>query len=949
MDHDGAAYVPIDVTKRKVLLKLELSGDIPKKLQAVASTVYGIGLQTAQPAEDNSKWKTTDEVLYSDAKRTYDEILATFRSAPKVFKFESTKKTIWERNTTGGGLDPPVPESVPLIGNGSSSSQTEPGPVSNKEYWKNRRGKKEKAQAEKRPLTAEEVSATYIDPFQTVMLRGPKGEKRERVEVWHEKLEMLKQLTPREDLEGYEIREDYFMQQERLRLQADFQQRMRAEIRRREEFPTEIEQVEDVLYDVVDAISRNLESAERAVRLAEKRKVRSVWHPAAVGFKMKPLGATVSESGVVTIQVSDFLFSDFMISPTGHMLAVRAPPEMFELHEQERRIKLENELRRLEEEELEKKRPLTEKLRIAVAMARHDPAAAAQKAATDVLDRAVRWPRAVSERLMQQSKEAIAQGLAGLMYASADPQAALEDLSESLVKSYRNVLKRTAASLASPEKKRPRSKSSGREPSIKDVEQIINQEEEDARRREELLAALRRTTMGIQGRPMVPVEHADAVQITVTLLCSPPPAYTMRPPPSWRRDLVRAKKRMMAELKLRREQAAAALQRAKESDAAYLLQQLLHGGPAAALAETGPALTEGTVAPSAQPPAAVGGSQGRVPLEGEVAAEATSARPVEDALLPSAVRGASRLAAEGAPPSGDFEADDDEPDSDDDDGEAGEEGADAEAPAAGLAADDGSWGRSDPGLTEADGMHTARSRQSHATGAASGLTGVRTLAMDHPLDQEEVHIERIRNKRSFAGNILPEDMVPKAFKVGTSPLLRIPIDDNCITVSSADSFCPLRAELPGQADLRHDGAQGLRGAAGGRASRLPQPARAQLLHRGGQPTLSCLLCACGELLLCTLYSILDRFADPAPPDRRAAPVRPQGTQECAGRHAGPGPTGALVLNTCLLTLHHLPPDCRSSVLYPTGPAGAAPGAEGQEESIQPGKLCISLLWLLKIR
>jgi hypothetical protein len=131
--------------------------------------------------------------------------------------------------------------------------------------------------------------------------------------------------------------------------------------------------VEDVLFDIVEAVARNLEGREKMSRAEEKRKTRSVWHPAVFGSKMKPLGAIVSESGAVTIKVSDFEFPDMLISPTGKMLATKAPPELFELHEQERRMKLEAALRHLEAEEFEKRRPLTQKLRTAIAMARVDP------------------------------------------------------------------------------------------------------------------------------------------------------------------------------------------------------------------------------------------------------------------------------------------------------------------------------------------------------------------------------------------------------------------------------------------------------------------------------------------------------------------------------------------------------------------------------------------------
>lgn len=591
MDPFETPYTPLDVTKRKVLLKLELSGDVSKKLQAVANTVYGIsGYQPTQATDKNREWNTTDQVLYSQAKTSYDEILSTFKSKPKVYKFESLKEKIWERNKSGGGLDPPLLqiEAPPILSPKQSAEAASKGSPSSpskgrKDYWDSRN--KKRTEEKRQPLTMEEQAATYIDPFQTVVpkIAIASAQPQERVEVWHEKLEMLKKLTPREDLEGYEIREDYFDQQKRLAAQADFQQRMRREIQRREEEPTEIEQVEDVLFDIVEAISRNVELVEKAARVQTKQAERSTWHPAATGFKMRHLGVTESESGVVTKQVSDFVFSDFMISPTGYMLGVRAPPELFELHDQERQVKLEQELRRLEAEEVEKKRPLTEKLRIAVAMARQDPAAAAKKAANDVLERAIQYPRSISERLLQHSRVAIARGLAGLMQSAADPQSALENLSDSLVASYRTILRRDAKHDG---QERPKSASfNSKEPSIRDVERIIAQEEEQLRQREALINALRNSNMSLEGRPMVPVQHADTVLVTVTLLVSPPPAYVMRPPPSFRRDLVRTKKRVMGELRARARQLKAVLRRIEEGDAVQVLKKIGKGEKLAAFAD----------------------------------------------------------------------------------------------------------------------------------------------------------------------------------------------------------------------------------------------------------------------------------------------------------------------------------------------------------------------------
>ncbi len=70
-------------------------------------------------------------------------------------------------------------------------------------------------------------------------------------------------LTPREDLEGYEYRESTEERLFREKKQKEFQVRLKEEVGRREQFPTEIEQVEDVLYDLVDQLCSRIEREER--------------------------------------------------------------------------------------------------------------------------------------------------------------------------------------------------------------------------------------------------------------------------------------------------------------------------------------------------------------------------------------------------------------------------------------------------------------------------------------------------------------------------------------------------------------------------------------------------------------------------------------------------------------------------------------------------------------
>ncbi|KAJ1417218.1 hypothetical protein B484DRAFT_422072, partial [Ochromonadaceae sp. CCMP2298] len=550
---DPASASERNATKRSVLLKLELSKDVQKNLGAVASHLYGIDYNPQQKAENNQQWRTTDEVLYGEARKSYDEIIKTFQSEPRVYKFEILKDKIWQRNKTGGHLEEPLAIEEP--------EEDEFAARKRRDYM---RRQEEKARKAKGPLSLDEQANTYIDPFATTMATKAAtsasqvgSQKAERVPVWSQKLQMLEKLTPRGDLEGYEYKEDYFEQQYRNQAQEDFQARMRGEIARREEAPTQIEQVEDVLFDVVEAIARNAERVERTARKETQRLQRVVWHPCTSGFKMKALGANQSESGQVTRHVSDADFVDCVISAPGNVLAVSAPREVFELHAEERRIALEEEVRQQREEEFERTRPLTQKLRIAVAMSRHDPGAAAKKAAADVLQRATEWPRRVSQQLLQNSIKALAHGASGLLELAADPEAGVEALSASIVSSYRALLKGTHEK---------RKKGLKFELKFEELEEIMDAEERRTDNRRALIIAIREAQSRPQDRTAVPVKHEDTVQMTLTLLMSPPPAYTMRPPHSWRREAQRRKRLAMREIEARAARARVAFERLGQQD-----------------------------------------------------------------------------------------------------------------------------------------------------------------------------------------------------------------------------------------------------------------------------------------------------------------------------------------------------------------------------------------------
>ena len=139
----------VTVTKRNVALKVELTGDVPHQLEVVARTIFNKDVPavskqaagTAKPpspsrglsgldceedkkgeqpvsalnfsqlelAPNSRAWRMTDEVLYAEAKQSYDEILAAFSAQPRVFKIAATREYVWRVNGELAGALPKHP------------------------------------------------------------------------------------------------------------------------------------------------------------------------------------------------------------------------------------------------------------------------------------------------------------------------------------------------------------------------------------------------------------------------------------------------------------------------------------------------------------------------------------------------------------------------------------------------------------------------------------------------------------------------------------------------------------------------------------------------------------------------------------------------------------------------------------------------------------------------
>ena len=391
----------------------------------------------------------------------------------------------------------------------------------------------------------EEELETYLDPFEPPkpwfkevwnnklsyvnantkerIFERPKGQ-----ELWLEKIDKLAKLTPREDLDGYEYREDDAERRRRVRAMAEFDRLMQEEIKRREEEPNDIEIIEDVLYDLVESVhmldERRTELQKRRAKRAEK----ATWHPLCKGYRMKPLVPIENEEGELETAVTDADFTDMIISQTGHMLSLQTPPGFFEKHEAERDVLRAVELEREKMEEFERNRPLADKARIVLALARHDPKAAARRVAAGVKERALAIPRKLRSMdrraVVQASQRLVMRGFMSLLSVSKNPREAFRFVNNKFKQIYAEMFPKEEADQEM-------------EALLQELTGAKEILEEDTGPQETEGQRAKRLWLASQPKP---VKHADTILVTMTFLVDPPPMYTMRPPKTWQDDLVEA-------------------------------------------------------------------------------------------------------------------------------------------------------------------------------------------------------------------------------------------------------------------------------------------------------------------------------------------------------------------------------------------------------------------------
>lgn len=497
-------------TRRSVFNKLELNGDARQQLEAVQRAIYHVDLSEdllAAPAKNSQHWKTTDDLLYAQAKASYDGITSSFQRSPRVYKLEAVKDKVW------ASAHPAAPE-PPL--------SATPSP------------KRRRKLNEALPPVPQDDVQTFLDPFAEGRFQA----------VWQEKLQLLEKLTPREDLDGYEYREDYEEQAYRFSLQRDFQERLLAEVHRRVDEPTDIEQVEDVLFDIVEIVCEQNDAIERKRRAEELRK-KNLLNPVTQGAKLRPLQRIEGMNDTLHV-LTDMEYVDAVVTSSGHVLPKSIPGQVIAQFRQEQRLLRALKEKSIAEQDEERRKPLSTKLRTAVLSAKQDLSGSVRKVLRDVLDKTLVLP---SRPLRDKCADLIATGSQGLINLAKDPQNVIDSISEYMLDRYDRLVDRAAASqgdgqdalVAAPSKP----------VDIKDLNLTALKNE-----------AKRRLQSGVdkldtQGMEMmedadlvgdIPLTFPDAVIAKFTLHADPPPAYVFRPKKTMKKELKKFKRKTLVSM-----------------------------------------------------------------------------------------------------------------------------------------------------------------------------------------------------------------------------------------------------------------------------------------------------------------------------------------------------------------------------------------------------------------
>ncbi|RYH28682.1 hypothetical protein EON65_11270 [archaeon] len=503
-------------TSRSAFVKLELVGDTKTQLEAVKSTIYNLNLPSTAlsiPANDSVHWKVTDDLLYSEAKRSYDNVINAFLASPRVYKLDAMR-----RKREHSNFNEQIPE--------------EQKPKS--KHYKRKRRKKD---TEDGKIDEEE---SFIDPF----VMGQYDQ------VWKEKVSLLEKLTPREDLDGYEYRENYDEQQFRLSLQQDFQERLMYEVRRRAEEPTEEEQVEDVLFDIVKRIVKKQNNLLRQDRMQAQLSMKDSVNPVITGRKMKRLLNIESQDGEVSAMVSDAPYVDVLITQASFIVPKTIPSQVIAQHSEEKRLLEALHKKEEEDREAQRRLPLSTKLRSAVLRAKEDLSGSVRQMLRDVLDKTFVLP---TRPIRTKCVELVTQASHGIIGLCKDPQVVVDTLADYVMDSYDRISDSLLNSEESDSKKNK-----------KEVDAALEEIKEEAIERVQAAQGDGESLMSDGSASILPVgsitvDFPDSVLVKLVVNIEPPPAYVFRPKKTLKKEMKKWKRKTLTSLEEKGEKFRAVL------------------------------------------------------------------------------------------------------------------------------------------------------------------------------------------------------------------------------------------------------------------------------------------------------------------------------------------------------------------------------------------------------
>jgi hypothetical protein len=299
--------------------------------------------------------------------------------------------------------------------------------------------------------------------------------------------------------------------------------------------------VEDALFHVVDTICRREAKKEWQDKIQQKRKARSVWHPATIGFRLDPLETIKNssgggggdgeeeeeEEGIPVITDMDYN-EKCLVSVSGYLLPTHRPWNLFIKHENERMRQRQEEEAQEAERQLVRNQPFKEKWFKLLVLAKENPNQAFAYLAEGLKNRVLELPKKLRATdktlLLEMLKTKTVQGGRGLVHLLRHPSEFIEI--------PRHVINSLYLKLFPPSPDEVALEKMIQEMTEKEAAEAAAGEGEGNK----TIQQSRRKGVGkviMQDMTPIPVTHPDAILMTILLLHDPPPVFELIPPPKW--------------------------------------------------------------------------------------------------------------------------------------------------------------------------------------------------------------------------------------------------------------------------------------------------------------------------------------------------------------------------------------------------------------------------------